>query len=115
MKEFIQDDDLDYELILDRGFRTQGDEDFAVFHCPVCKRIYLVEYEGDTLFSCPEDPSVLQSLDSSFRCLSCENPFSSEEPIIGPRANDRYGVTRDELLASTWSWLLRSPKGSNHR
>lgn len=112
MKEFIQDDDLDGELILEKGFRTQGDEDFAVFHCPGCKRIYLVEYEGDTLFSDPQDPSVLQSLDSSISCLSCGTPFSSEEPIIGSRANDRYRVTRDELLTSSWSWLLRSPKGS---
>jgi hypothetical protein len=114
MKEFVQDADLNYELILEKGFQTQGDEDHAVFNCPVCKRIYLVEYEGDTLFSDPGDPSFLKSFDCSFSCLSCGHTFSSDEPIIGPKANDRYKVTRHELLASTWSWLLRTPTGSNH-
>ena len=115
MKEFVQDDDLDDALILERGFQTQGDEDFAVFHCPICNRIYQVEYEGDTLFSDPGDPSVGKSIDCSFSCLSCGHRFSSDEPIIGPKASDRYKVTRHELLASAWSWLLRTSSGSNHR
>ena len=115
MREFVQEDDLDEELILEKGFRTQGDEDFAVFHCPECKRIYLIEYEGDTLFSDPQDPSKLQALNSSFSCPSCGMLFPPDDAIIGPRANDRYRVTKDELLTSPWSWLLLPPEHLNDR
>jgi len=107
MAEFVEEDELNFALIMEKGFHNLGDEDFAVFKCPVCKRIYLIEYECDTIFSDPNDPSVCLAILSTcpfFSCLSCEYPF--REGIIGPKADNRYRVTKDELLASNWSWLL---------
>jgi hypothetical protein len=106
MTEFIKEADLNYDLILKRvGAYTQGDEDFDVFKCPVCNRIYLIEYEADTIFTDPGNLSALQS-GESFSCLSCGYSFPKGEAIIGPKASDKYRVTRSELLASKWSWLL---------
>ena len=107
MTQFVNESDLNYDLILKRvGAYTQGDEDFDVFKCPACKRIYLIEYESGTIFVEPDDSSLVQSSDS-FSCPSCGYSFPKGEPIIGPKASERYKVTTSELLASKWNWLLR--------
>ena len=36
--------------MLQGGGRNCGDEDFAVFGCPYCHNVYLMEYEVDTVF-----------------------------------------------------------------
>jgi hypothetical protein len=36
---------LDYEEIFARGGRNPGDEDFALFKCPSCGQVYLLDYE----------------------------------------------------------------------
>jgi len=107
MKVFVKESDLDYNLILQRvSAYTQGDEDFDVFKCPVCNTIYLIEYESGTIFVDPDDLSRVRSSDS-FSCPSCSHSFPKGEPIIGPKASERYRVTTSELLVSKWGWLLR--------
>jgi hypothetical protein len=37
------------------GGANHGDEDFAFFRCPHCRRVYLLEYEVDTVYLDPAD------------------------------------------------------------
>lgn len=52
-----------YEEIFRRGGANCGDEDFALTKCPVCARIFLVEYEADTLYLDPENLECRMALD----------------------------------------------------
>jgi hypothetical protein len=103
--EFIEESDLNYDLILKRTGATLGDEDFDVFKCPVCRRIYLLEGEEGIIFIDPENLSLV-STHSLSACLSCNYSFPQGEPIAGPKSNDKYRVTRTQLLQSKWNWLL---------
>jgi hypothetical protein len=106
MTDSVKKTDLNYDLILKRvAAYTQGDEDFNIFKRPVCNRIDLIEYEAETIFIDPDDLSAVQPA-HSFSCMSCGYLLGKDEPIIGPKANDKYKATRSELLASNWSWLL---------
>jgi hypothetical protein len=49
MSHFVPESAIDYEAVLRRGGRNLGDEDFALFKCPSCNRLYLMDYEVDTV------------------------------------------------------------------
>jgi hypothetical protein len=49
--EFVSEAVIDYAEVFRRGGRNLGDEDFALFKCPKCGRVYLLEYEVDTVYS----------------------------------------------------------------
>ncbi len=106
MDEYVDEGELSYQAILDRvrSF-TSGDEDFDIFKCPVCHHIYLIEYEAETIFVAPDDLSALTRREG-FNCICCGYRFDEKEPIIGPRADERYKVKRAELMASGWRWVL---------
>jgi hypothetical protein len=107
MDDYVSEFDLLYDAIIERfGPFTQGDEDFDVFKCPRCKRIYVIEYEGETIFVSPDDPSELRGR-AHFSCLTCRYEFPDDKPIIGPRADPLFKVRRSELLASPWHWLVK--------
>jgi hypothetical protein len=84
MTDFVKETDLNYDLILKRvAAYTQGD-DFNIFKCPACNRIYLIEYDAETRFIDPDDLSPVQSADS-FSSMSCGYLFGKGEPVIGLR------------------------------
>jgi hypothetical protein len=109
--ELVPEEAIDYDEVLRRGGHNHGDEDFALFKCPHCGRIYLLEYEVDTVYLDPNDLTKRAPVFSDpFDCVACGKEVSKSEPWIGPKASPRFGVTWDELESSDWAWIARHPK-----
>jgi hypothetical protein len=99
---------LDYDEIFCRGGANCGDEDFALCKCPHCGRVYLVEYEVDTLYLDPANLDRRLSINigvSSFRCEGCGGDFPARTAWIGPKAPETMQVTWQDLAASPWRWV----------
>ena len=102
----VPEEAIDYDEVFRRGGRNLGDEDFALFKCPNCGRIYLLEYEVDTVYLDPTDLSRRLPVDpESFDCVSCGLRVPDDEPWTGPGASPRFGVTWGELIQSDWRWV----------
>src|SRR5947199_5152544 len=90
---------LDYDEILRRSGANSGDEDFALCKCPHCGRVYLVEYEVDTLYL---DPVNLQQRIpinigiSGFQCEGCGGEFPEKTRWIGPTAPEAMQATCEQ-------------------
>lgn len=99
---------LDYEEIFRRGGANCGDEDFALCKCPHCGRLYLIEYEVDTLYLDPADLARRVGIDievSGFKCEGCGEKFPDNRPWIGPKSSEQMQVTWQDLAASPWRWV----------
>lgn len=99
---------LDYDEIIRRGGANGGDEDFALCKCPHCGRVYLVEYEADTLYLDPANLDRRFSIDIvavTFRCEGCVGEFPRGTAWIGPMAPEAMQVTWRDLAASPWRWV----------
>lgn len=97
---------LDYSEIFRRGGKNLGDEDFALFKCPNCGQVYLMEYEVDTVYLNASDLSQrVNVFDSSFDCAACGQRVPDDTPWIGRRQDKRFAVTWEELAASGWKWV----------
>jgi hypothetical protein len=97
---------LDYAEILRRGGANCGDEDFALCKCPHCDRVYLVEYEVDTLYLDPKNlDRRIDIAFSGFRCEACGGEFPERTAWIGPKAPAAMQVTWRDLAASPWRWI----------
>jgi hypothetical protein len=113
MSPYVEERVIDYEAVIRRGGANLGDEDFALFKCPTCSRIYLLEYEVDTIYLDGTDPSQrYDDTDSSrrFVCVGCHLPLP-EGRVAGPRRQDQFLVTWKELKESPWAWIA-TPLGS---
>jgi hypothetical protein len=111
----VPEEALDYQEILRRGGANHGDEDFALCRCPKCGRIYLIEYEVDTLYLDPENLSRRVDLFSDppfFNCENCGHRFP-DEPWLGPRAPADMQVTWDQLTASPWRWITERTRAEH--
>jgi hypothetical protein len=106
MSDFVPEDAIDYGEVFRRGGSNHGDEDFALFKCPGCAQIYLLEYEVDTAYLDANDLTTRVAVfDDSFECIRCGNAVPDDEPWAGPRASPRFLVTWDELSRSDWAWI----------
>ena len=117
MSHFVSEEDIDYDEILRRGGANYGDEDFALFKCPYCQRIYLLEYEVDTVYLDPHDLSrrVVVNLGVSlFDCSTCSRRLPNETQLAGDYAPPEVRVTWEELDGSDWAWVVqrKPPEGS---
>ena len=103
---FVHEDELNQKKIIDKiASSNYGDEDFDLFKCPTCQHIYLIDYEGFGIFTNPFDLSkVLNGY--QFKCVTCGYHFVEDQPIIGPKANDKFRVSHFELRKSDWNWVL---------
>ena len=114
MDLFVPEHAIDYDEVFRRGGRNFGDEDFALFKCPACRRIYLMDYEVDTVFSEPDDLAVRVPADEGVTCFGCGTEVPA--PFVGGAAPDAVRVTWDELRDSRWRWaasvevMLRNEK-----
>ncbi len=107
MSTSVPEEEFDYAEIFRRGGHNCGDEDFALFRCPFCERVYLLEYEVDTVYLDGRDLSKRISVfDCSFTCLGCEHPIPDDKPWIGRRAAAEFQVTWEELARSDWAWCV---------
>jgi hypothetical protein len=108
MTDFVSEADIDYDEIFRRGGRNLGDEDFAFFKCPSCCRVYLAEYEVDTVYVDGGDLSKRQAIEKClFDCLTCGHHFSGDRPWIGDGAPAEFQVTWNMLARSSWAWAVR--------
>jgi hypothetical protein len=104
--DLVPGEALDYSEILRRGGKNLGDEDFALFKCPNCGQVYLMEYEVDTMYLNPSDLSQRVAVfDSSFACAACGQRVPDDTPWIGRRQDRRFAVTWAELAVSGWNWV----------
>ena len=108
MDDFVPESAIDYHAVLRRDGANCGDEDFALFKCPACGRVYLMDYEVDTVYLDPADLAARVSVfDRSFECEMCGQTVPTDEPWVGPGAGDRFKVTWAELGASGWKRAAR--------
>jgi predicted RNA-binding Zn-ribbon protein involved in translation (DUF1610 family) len=104
---FVPDEALDYGEIFRRGGANLGDEDFALFKCPNCDRVYLMDWEVDTVYLDPHDlRRRVDVFNKGFVCERCGVEVPSG-PWAGPRASDRFRVTWGLLADSEWSWIIK--------
>jgi hypothetical protein len=99
---------LDYDEIFRRCGRNFTDEDFALFKCPKCGRIYLIDYEQDTIYLDAGDLGRRDESDFNyvgFNCEGCNEPFPKNSAWIGPKAPPEMQVTWDNLVDSPWRWI----------
>jgi len=104
----VPEKDLDYHEIMRRGGANCGDEDFALCKCPHCDRVYLMEYEVDTLYLDAEDLSKRASVCDwpiIFDCVGCGGRFPETGAWIGPKAPPAMQLTWQLLKASPWRWV----------
>jgi predicted nucleic-acid-binding Zn-ribbon protein len=107
MSHFVPETAIDHDAVIRRGGRNLGDEDFALFKCPRCRAVYLLEYEVDTVYLDGADLSKrFDATDPSkdFICLRC-NIAVPAGAWVGPKADDAFRVTWPELKASSWAWV----------
>jgi len=107
MSHFVPETAIDHDAVIRRGGRNLGDEDFALFKCPGCRAVYLLEYEVDTVYLDGTDLSKrFDATDSAqeFVCLGC-NTAVPNGAWAGPKADDTFRVTWQELKASSWAWV----------
>ena len=108
MSDLVPETAIDEAEVIRRGGRNLGDEDFALFKCPSCGHVYLIDYEVETVYLDGTDLSRRARIaGTSFACLGCGAWMPDDEPWIGPEASRRYGVTWKDLAASDWSWVAR--------
>ena len=107
MSDFVPEEALDYEEIYRRGGHNCGDEDFALFRCPFCDRVYMMEYEVDTVYLDGRDLTKrLPVFNSSFDCLGCGRYIPHDRAWVGPRAASEFQVTWEQLARSDWAWCV---------
>lgn len=106
--EPVPESAVDYQAIFARGGRNFGDEDFALFKCPLCGQIYLLEYEVDTVYLEAGDLSKRVPVHrESFPCVRCGKVVPKGR-WAGPRASAQFRVTWRELAASEWAWVAHA-------
>ena len=106
--EFVEESDVDYQKVFAGGGANCGDEDFAVFGCPYCRHVYLMEYEVDTVFTDARDlKKRIPVYESGFACVACGKDMP-DGAWIGPKAKKEFRVRYDDMLKSDWSWILKN-------
>ncbi|AOR61159.1 hypothetical protein [Pectobacterium parmentieri] len=106
MIEYFNDSCIDEDkIICALGRHSYGDEDFSIFKCPSCNKIYLIDYEVDTIF--PDSSNLLiMSNGTNFRCVCCNYDFQGKI-IIGDKADKCFKASIDEVKESGWKWIFR--------
>ena len=101
MINYVEEEDLNAIEILARGGANCGDEDFAMFLCPLCEQIYLMDHEFETIYLNANDLS-LRSDGMPFTCIRCGVPTPKGDWLTAPE----FRVPMTALLASDWAWIV---------
>jgi hypothetical protein len=110
MSDRVPDTAIDHREVMRHGGHNFGNEEFDLFKCPACGRIYLFECEIDTIYLDALDLSLRSDMDwRSFRCIGCGRRLPTDKPWVGPNADPRLIVTWPELEASGWDWVAHRP------
>jgi hypothetical protein len=114
---YLRERDLNTRRIYERGGECCQDDNFLVFKCPRCSRVYLANMEFEIVYSDPGDLSRrLLGSNDSFLCEECDQQFSIQwlwdvgRAVEGERHESpdvaEWMVTRAMLLQSAWAWCL---------
>lgn len=105
MNSYVTEDDINESKILSEiGEDAYGDEDFDLFKCPNCKKIYFMDYEIETLYYNPFD--LRENIGcNGLICLDCGYNFEGKL-IMGKNAECLFKVTKKELINSGWRRFL---------
>ena len=104
MDLFVPDYAIDVDEVLSRGGRNFGDEHFAVFRCPDCGKVYLIDHEVDIVFTEGRNLAARVPIsDPGFRCVACGSEMP-EHPL-SRRMFERTRVNWDQLRDSDWAWV----------
>jgi hypothetical protein len=120
MSEFVNEIDMDYQAIIEAGGYNGGDENFFLFKCPSCGRIYMVDFEVDTVYLDPLHLDCRRSMPScgdSLDCEKCHSKILIDDVWRAGRAENEaesWRVTWDEVLRSSWAFALRKNKPENN-
>ena len=105
MDLFVPDYAIDYDEVFSRGGRNFGDEDFALFKCPGCWQIYLIDRSAEVVYVNPKDVNArVPADDVKRRCVGCAAAMP-EGPLSGDAAPEAVRVTWDQLRATRWAWV----------
>ena len=113
MSDFVVESYVNYHEILRRGGTNGGDEDFTLFRCPTCGRIYLIDYEVDTVFLDADDLTKRVSVpgeDDEFPCTNCGAGLASRSIWAAIRMEDaakNWRVTWENIQSSPWAWAVK--------
>lgn len=108
MEDVISEELLDYPEILRRGGANHGDEDFMLFCCWFCRRVYLLEYEVETVYLDSTDLSRRVTVyNDDFICLNCGRAGFGDEASLAEGTRPEWGVTWADLVGSGWEWAVR--------
>lgn len=106
MNRYIDEKDINEVKIKHAiGNASYGDEDFAIFKCPQCNKIYLIDYEVDTIYLSAKNIQLMTSA-SNFSCIKCGYSFAGKI-IIGNKADDIFKVTNTEIIKDDWAWIIK--------
>src|SRR5882757_9587436 len=106
MIDLVPETAIDYAEVYRRGGHNLGDEDCALFKCPACGQIYLIDYEVDTIYIDGDDLSRRMDANTDeLNCVKCGYQFLANEPIVGPKADLKFAATWPDLKNSRWAWI----------
>ena len=105
MDLFVPNYAIDVEEVFSRGGRNFGDEDFALFKCPACWQVYLIDRSADVVYVNPKDVNArVPAARVAERCVGCGAAIA-EAPLTGDAAPEAVRVTWDQLRATKWAWV----------
>ncbi len=119
MSKYLREQDIDAAPIYARGGANCGDENFWVFKCPHCSRVYLGDFEVDTVYLDPADLSRRLDAtdpDFAFACEDCGRGVPIQSVWDAYQVAEGYWaesaervaclVTHEIMLRSPWVWCL---------
>lgn len=99
MSEYVKQEHINYEAIMDAYGGSYGQEWFFFFKCPACNEIYLYDKEIDIVFLNPIDLNTPHICQGPFSCTICG---ASSKNVLAAE------VTLDEVKSSKWSWAIKA-------
>jgi hypothetical protein len=110
MRDYVREEYVDYDEILRRGGGNFDDEDFALFKCPYCVRVYLMDYEVPTIYLDGFDLTKRVVLQASglFYCIGCRRRVP-DGVWVGEKPSRKFRVSWELLGRSDWAWAARRP------
>ena len=104
--DFAREEHLDYGEIYRRGGENLGGEDFALFKCPFCDCVYLMDYEVPTVYFDGLDLSRRADPTPSFHCVGCGQRLPDDKAWVGENPAPKFRVSWELLAGSDWAWTV---------
>lgn len=107
--EVVGRNDLDFDAMSRRGWDFDSGSLYALFKCPACDRIHLLDTEWDQVYSDADDAAVGVDATDGFRCACGKDLGTSLGRGVTPEPG--FAVPVALLARSPWRWI--SPRTQN--